>query len=334
MKIDVLVPRQAPPEHLRDYFELACAAFAVDRPDAPPPSYEQMVARISQPPSEIGEYRFWAARGDGALLGVAIVWLPAAANGSVAVVDLRVAPGVRRRGIGTELLKTILPELRELGREVVTAQGVTVGGDGEKWAEFAGFRKVQRFVIQTLFVEEVDPARWSLPVPDGYITVRWISEAPEDLLASLADAYGAMHDAPTGDMTYQEPEWTPDLIRASEASARDRGGELRTVAAVHVETGQVAGLTQVELHPGMPDYGMQLDTAVVAAHRGRRLGIAIKADMMRWLMADKPELRRIATNIAADNPHMGRVNEAIGYRTTREMVDVELETEALQRRFG
>ncbi len=47
--------------------------------------------------------------------------------------------------------------------------------------------------------------------------------------------------------------------------------------------------------------------------RGRGLGRAVKAAMMRWVLADFPDLERVVTNTAAGNASMIRVNGQIGY---------------------
>ena len=44
--------------------------------------------------------------------------------------------------------------------------------------------------------------------------------------------------------------------------------------------------------------------------------------MLRWLLADRPELERIDTGTAAANAPMIRVNERLGFVTTREVVVV------------
>ncbi len=58
----------------------------------------------------------------------------------------------------------------------------------------------------------------------------------------------------------------------------------------------------------------QLDTSVVGAHRGHRLGLLLKADMLRWLAETEPALEAIDTFNAESNDHMVAVNERLGYR--------------------
>src|SRR5215217_3874704 len=66
------------------------------------------------------------------------------------------------------------------------------------------------------------------------------------------------------------------------------------------------------------------DTAVARAHRGHRLGMLLKIDMMRWLADEQPQLETIETWNNVDNRYMINVNEAIGYRLSRVYNSYEL----------
>ncbi|QFU90115.1 GNAT family N-acetyltransferase [Amycolatopsis sp. YIM 10] len=162
------------------------------------------------------------------------------------------------------------------------------GTAGQWWAEALGFRPVRTIVRQVLVLADVDGpdgSRWEVEVPAGYRLRR---------------------------------------LRAAEAESRSQALKQRVVVAVHEESGEVAGFTETCVHPRRPDWGYQRDTAVLAAHRGHGLGRCLKADMARWLVADCPALERISTTTGAENTHMIRVNEAVGYVTLRSMIAMQL----------
>jgi mycothiol synthase len=329
-----LDPASATDEDLADFHALSVAAFAVDRPDAPPPTYEAMAARLRTPITRMDAQQVWAAREAGRIVGVAIVQAPEpGGNQHLSVADIRVHPRHRRRGIGTDLLRSVLGELRVAGRPRILGEGVTAGGDGAAWATAVGFAEVNRFVLQVLQVAGADPAGWDVPVPAGYTLQRWSAAAPDHLVASYAAARGAMTDAPAGDSTFQFPQWTVDSVRSAEMVYRERGVDRRVVVAVE-PAGDVVGVTEVEIYPSQPELVVQQDTVVVPAHRGHGLGRALKAAMMRWLLAERPGIERVVTNTAAANRHMIQVNDQIGYTTTRIMVDVEADVAALAARVG
>jgi GNAT superfamily N-acetyltransferase len=120
-------------------------------------------------------------------------------------------------------------------------------------------------------------------------------------------------------------------VRNYEAKIRDRGCELRTVVAVHESSGAIAGLTEMQFVPGRGELGIQLDTAVLPEYRGRGLGLFVKADMKRWLLADRPEVQTVATQTDAGNIHMIRVNHQLGYVTDAVISKVEAGIETLDR---
>ncbi|MEV4113710.1 GNAT family N-acetyltransferase [Nonomuraea sp. NPDC049695] len=317
---------------LRGQYDLAVAAFAVDRPDAPKPDYDTFVGRLRAIPPGVSRQRFWVARRRGRMVGITQV--SRSENDNSVVVDVRVLPELRRQGIGTALLRRALSESPAAGRELVVGRGVTAGGDGEQWIRALGFTVVQRVALQVLRVPEADPALWEVPVPPGHRLERWTGVAPDTLVESYARARGAIHDAPTGDSSYRHPHWSVPRVRQAEDDARRRGVEHRTVVVVHEASDAVVALTELEVFPGMQDTAFQQDTAVMPGHRGRGLGRTVKAAMMRRLLAERPEISLVVTNVDAGNDYMTRVNHQLGYVTTRIMLTAEAALGALESRLG
>ena len=103
---------------------------------------------------------------------------------------------------------------------------------------------------------------------------------------------------------------------------------------MHEPTGEVAGLTQLQLHPHRPRYGYQRDTAVLAAYRGHGLGRAIKAHVLRWLEDDGAHLDVVDTGTAADNPYMAAVNHSLGFATVRSVIGVNRTVAGLLEALG
>ncbi|WP_394622279.1 hypothetical protein JNUCC0626_47405 [Lentzea sp. JNUCC 0626] len=168
----------------------------------------------------------------------------------------------------------------------------------------------------------------------GYRVEDWVGAAPEHLIASYARALEGMRDAPVGESRYQAPEWTVDRVRAIEDELRGQGVERRVVVAVHEATGDVAGVTQMDLYSAAPTCGYQQDTTVVWAHRGHGLGVCVKAYMVRLLRSQRPEVSRVETTTNADNTHMIRINHRIGFTTTRTAVGISAEMSELSELLG
>lgn len=322
-------PATAPRPALLDYHDLQLSTGRVDRPGERPQSFEAALERLRVTLPGRGPAAFWAAYEEDRLVGLAEVNFPADENAHLALAEIRVHPGNRRRGTGSALLGAALPEIAARGRTLVAGWGVTEGGAGSAWADRLGFRRVHRDLVQALDLREADRERWRCPDPDGYRLVAWAGAAPPELLDSLAHARNAIRDAPVEDSSYTDPRWTPERVRAHEDRLRADGVEQRVVAAVHEAGGEVVGLTELLLLADRPHEGLQGDTAVLAGHRGRGLGRQVKAAMLRRLVTERPAVHRILTSTATDNAFMIEVNLSVGFRTVRRMVDVEAGVAAL-----
>lgn len=297
----------------RGYADVRIAAQTVDRPGEQASSQEQIIESLREASPDFSEFIRLVALRAGEVVGIASVGL----RERLAIGSITVHPRYRRQGIGTALLEALLPELR--GREALENRAVVKGSAGEHWALARGFHVTASRVVQRLTVADVEPDSWELTAPAGYRVEQWIGEAPEHLLVSVASTRRAIHDAPDPG---RDPEWTPELVRAEEAEDQAADVEHRVVVAVEEATGRVVAFTNVRLHPNDVEHTVWHDTVVAPLHRGRGLARRVKAHMLRWLRADKPELARIDTGTASANSPMIRVNEALGFVTTREVVVV------------
>jgi mycothiol synthase len=309
-------PDKASSSDLEQYYELRMAS-AADLSNEATPDFETAIGWLRNPGAGQGFFRQWTAYRQGRLVGFANIILPEHENQQLALMRIIVHPDYRRRGIGAELLRHSLAALRTLGRTQVEGWAVKKDGPGAKWATEFGFKTVHVTVTQGLSIDTVDVRLWEVPTPSGYRIVSWTRTAPDDLVASYANARNAIHDAPDGQVEYRPPQWTVERVRQAERDAMAGGIEQRVVVAAHEADGEVAGFTEVEFRPHRKDRAFQGDTAVLAHHRGNGLGRCIKARMATWLRSECPELNRVVTSTAASNIHMIRVNHQIGYTTSR-----------------
>jgi hypothetical protein len=120
-----------------------------------------------------------------------------------------------------------------------------------------------------------------------------------------------------GDLTYEDEKFDLQRLHDLETGVIGRGERGYRVLARHRMTGELGGHTMVIVHPLMPEVGGQADTAVARQHRGHRLGLLLKIDMMHWLAEVEPQLKIIETWNNVDNAFMINVNEAMGYRLSR-----------------
>ena len=313
VQITLLDPASASAAELSEWVQLELAASSVDEP-AEALTSDSALARLTRPPSPGQRRLHWIARSPQAPgpAGIARLALFGTADSDLAAIGITVHPGQRRRGIGTALLRELATAAGS--RNCLFIENVRPGTPAQAFADHHGFAVVQRTVQLSFDLATTDPARLLVPAAPGYRLAHWTGSTPETLLASYVTARNAIRLAPRGEMSFTEPEWSPERVRDEEATIHARNGELRVVAAVHEQTGEVAGLTYLTIYQHRPELADQQDTAVLPAHRGHGLGAWMKAANLQWLAADRPAVRRVHTSNAAENEHMLRVNRQIGYR--------------------
>jgi RimJ/RimL family protein N-acetyltransferase len=105
-----------------------------------------------------------------------------------------------------------------------------------------------------------------------------------------------------------------DRIAAYEQALVKRRQTQYAVVARHRDTGEPAGLTMCDVDEFSPSVAHQEDTSVVRKHRGHRLGLLLKLEMIDWLRHDRPEVTATETWNDVTNHHMIAVNERLGLR--------------------
>jgi hypothetical protein len=145
--------------------------------------------------------------------------------------------------------------------------------------------------------------------------------------AELVDGYCAINnmflsEAPSGDADVEDEVWGEDRLRAQEERAAAAGRRDALTFAL-TSTGEVAAMTEAFVNETVPHRGFQGGTLVVPAHRGHRLGLAIKVANQRALAERFPELAWIITGNADVNHHMNAINEQLGFRVVERCLEVE-----------
>ena len=246
-----------------------------------------------------------------------MAWLPDRDNGHLGTLDITVRLDRQRRGVGTVLLRHAATRAVANGRQLLTGYAFT-GTAGEAFARAAGAAggqtEVQRAMdIDALSAERLAGLRSGAErASAGYSLVSWTGPAPEEYLDQVAVLNGAGYDAPH-DPSVREPVWDAARVRATEQRQRRQGVRGHTVTARHDASGELVGLTMIEIGQEYPEWGFQALTAVRRDHRGHRLGLRLKLAMLERLARQEPQIKRIVTSNGQTNGHMISVNETLGY---------------------
>lgn len=304
------------------------AARLVDDPDSPPAVPSIVAGDLAYgwdlDPDETYLY-FGDARRDEDGLPVAVFAtnMPHRDNRHLVWASITVRPDQRRRGHGSALLAELLQRTLAAGRKTIWL-GVAADDEGSQaFLERHGFRYANPDARRRQVLAEVDSAHVDRLFAEAearaadYELQRLSPPYDDDLLADLVEVTAAINDAPMGELTFEDEVFDLQRLRDLETARSGRGDRGYRVVARHRETGEIGGHTVVSLHPDRPTFGGQGDTAVARNHRGHRLGLLLKIDMMRWLAEAEPQLEVIETWNQAGNDFMISVNESLGYRLNR-----------------
>jgi mycothiol synthase len=235
------------------------------------------------------------AERDGAAVGCGIA-APSHFGGR-AFIAVRVLAEHRRRGIGTELLRTLSAHARSLGREGVNAFVYADEPHSIAFAEHFGLVEADYQLEQVRAIGE-EPAP---ELPEGLEVVP-LAGGRDELLTAVwhAVAVEAYADLPLpGEVTYKLDEWL------REEGSRPEG------SFVAVEDGEIVGWAGLSVHANgdaTAEHGL---TAVRRDRRGRGIGRALKRRQLHW--AATAGVVELVTWTQKGNEAMQALNRSLGY---------------------
>lgn len=251
-------------------------------------------------------------------------------NLDAAEVDVAVRPDVRRRGFGSQMLARLEEDARAAGRSRFDAEvrwpydGPTDGA-GAPGAEFAkahgysfGLGDVQREldlpVDETLLTELAAAAA---PYHSDYEIRSWEGPISDELVVSWLELSSTlMTEAPTGEMEREAEAVDVEAHRQLEETQAKQGRTTWHTVALD-RAGAVVAYTQLVVPSAEQRFIYQWGTLVHRAHRGHRLGTAVKVANHRSLQAEAEVTgRRVVTWNAEVNDQMIGINELLGFTRT------------------
>jgi RimJ/RimL family protein N-acetyltransferase len=120
-------------------------------------------------------------------------------------------------------------------------------------------------------------------------------------------------DEPAGDGERQEELWDAERLEEYERLRVARGARKLVAVAQHVPSGRLVACSEILVCDETPEQAWQMITVVHPAHRGHRLGLAVKIANLDFLAEQSPKVRLIVTGNAKVNAPMIAVNEMLGF---------------------
>lgn len=321
---------------LHAWWSTGHAAGLVDRPyDAWPP-WELSRRALTQPRDD-QRVVLLAARPGGREAGAALVVLPSLDRVDTARIEVWTRPGLRRRGVGAALLGAAEAVAAAAGRRLLDATtyvgtGEDERGDGARFARRHGWSVVEESDAKLLELDAAAP-RWDPLTAEvrehlgDHRVLLAVDRVPDVHAAgfcALLSAFASL--LPPSAREHGDASWDLGRLRAQEA--RDAQlGRRRLVALALAPDGMPVGFSDLRVDgPSSPLAGVG-GTLVLPAHRGRRLGLALKLASHRGLLdlraAGRVACTHVETENATSNRAMNDVNERLGYRRLEVALDLQ-----------
>ena len=339
---ELAIPADLEVPEARDFIEMvgvrnAIEAALVDSTALSCTPAELLPVYLAQ---EFSPKRLFVARVDGRIVGRAVIEWSLAQGTSSSWITAEVLPEFRRRGIGGALSDMVESVSLESGRATLQVEILhTATGGGERLRSPTGFGDLPmgdpgvQFLLSRGYALEQTARMSFLQLPadaaalerlfaraadaagERYSLVYWTGRTPTDRVDDLIVLRTRMStDAPSAGLDVDEEPWDAARIKHEDDSLATSERTRLTVAAQDRSTGRLVAFTELSVPDDRTRAVQQLDTLVLAEHRGHRLGMLIKIANLRTLGAIRPAPQLIYTFNAEENRHMLDVNEAVGFR--------------------
>ena len=269
---------------------------------------------------------------EGRVVVTGLIELPQMDNRQLAHVEVETQPGHRRRGYGSAMLEHLTGIAVADGRTTLVAEASwryegAPDGAGEPNAEFLtanGFTFSLGDVKRALDLplDEALLARLASSVAPhhaAYTLRDFVGPVPDELIDEFGALIGLLAtEAPMGELQFETEVFDAARIRADERTFEASGRTKYTTVAI-AEDGAVVAYTDLVQTSHGPGNAYQWGTLVHPAHRGHRLGLAVKVRNLRRFQEERPGRRTLFTFNAEVNTHMIAVNEALGFRPVQRL---------------
>jgi GNAT superfamily N-acetyltransferase len=274
---------------------------------------------------------FAAAEPGGPMLGVGSMEFPLRDNLHAADIVVAVHPEHRRRGVGTAIVERLGEVARADGRRTLNSLvDVPVATSAIHASRFfaprvgfapsmPGHSRRLRLPADKARLDELREVVAQARGASQYRVLTFEAPWPDEMVEDHCTLLKVMStDEPAGDGEREEETWDPGRVHEADQLLAAR--EVRKLAAVaqHAPSGRIVAFSEILLADDTPEQCWQLVTVVHRAHRGHRLGLAIKIANLDVLAERAPDVRFIRTGNAAVNAPMIAVNDMMGFEVVGE----------------
>ncbi|MCD4775771.1 MAG: GNAT family N-acetyltransferase [Candidatus Aegiribacteria sp.] len=249
---------------------------------------------------------------------------------------IQIDQNYRRSGIGSTFLRKIVQTATERERKILRVQTNDRCLPGEKFIAPTGAETVHKGHFNILVLKDVEETlinSWlGLPM-QGFneVTIgNWEGLTPEHRIQEISDFYQVIYDAGKeqhGDSGYK---FTPENVRKGENVSISMGKKVHAIYGADAESDRLLGLTKISWFSSRPSVVLQGYTAVLPDARGKGIGRRLKAEMLKKVIRDMPEVEYVKTGNADNNDAILKINAELGFIQQMATKTWQIETAALE----
>ena len=240
-------------------------------------------------------------------------------NKHIGFFSIYVTRNLRRKGLGSKILRVILDKAKELDRLTIFHCGTSIESGHEFLSHYKGTVAIEG-ASNRLYISE---ANWELmekwrevaseKVKEEGVIIEDFFECPEEIIEEYMALYTeTMNQQPMGELEWV-PKHTPESRRINEKRSADKGIEWYTLITRESDK-KISGLTEYFYYKHAPHRIEQGLTGVKEEYRGRGLGKWLKAEMLFRIKERFPDVKYINTGNATDNAPMLSINKRMGFK--------------------
>ncbi len=242
-----------------------------------------------------------------------------------------VLPEFRRRGIAGMMLHEIVKLAKDWGIKKINCGGCEKEAAKEFCRHFGG--EVVSCDIERKF--KLSDANWQKieefakpTAKNGDISIELHFENPKgqkDVYFRFRAKIFVETCAFMGEPDHDEDFFVKEMEEEDKKPPEDKDKVI--IALAKTPEGKIAGLTNIYIDRHIPSLSYQGITGVAKEHRGKGIGLRLKAVTALHIRDNHPQVESITTYTSNENRWMGDINEAMGFLVTsrNEMYRFEVE---------
>jgi mycothiol synthase len=314
--------QKATEEELEGYYDFFMEILAEARPDEPKRPYDKFIKQVLVHSKSMLVKR-WVIWEKEKIIAYAIIYKTLdGENQHFPEVDIFVLPDFRRQGVGNKMLAKLNEECIKLDCTKLEFSTFSNTPCGSEFLTAIGAEKCSTEYVNQMAVKDLDidlMNAWISKASEratDYEIELWIDEYPESEIEGFTKLYNDFWNSiPTGSLDYEYEELTPERLRNGMESKIKRGWKNWIMVAKQKTTGEYAGFTSIYYTGFNPEMVNQGNTGVAIKHRNKGLGRWLKAALIKHVLTEMPNLKKIRSENDVTNKPMLNINNQMGFKS-------------------